>query len=220
VIMMGKNLRQQRRGKGLSRYRASPKTPISYDLNSGTVVDIIHSSGRRSPIAVIESAGRKFLQTATKGTGTADKMNSEKLENIPEGTRICNIELRPGSGGKICRSPGTSAILITKERGKCVILLPSKEKKVLTSECRAMVGEVSGSGKTEKPFKKAGSKFYSMKAFGKPYPRTSGVAMNAVDHPFGGSAKPGKHKTVSRHQPPGKKVGSISPKRVGKRKGK
>ncbi len=217
---MGKNLRQQRRGKGSSRYKASVKTPISYELKGGTVVDIVHSPGRKSPIAVIEAAGKRFLQTATKGTATAQKIDAEKLENIPEGTRICNIELRPGSGGKICRSPGTSAVLITKERGKCVILLPSKEKKILTSGCRAMIGEVSGSGKTEKPFRKAGSKFYSMKAFGKPYPRTSGVAMNPVDHPFGGSAKPGKHKTVSRHQPPGKKVGSISPRRVGKRKGK
>jgi large subunit ribosomal protein L2 len=217
---MGKNLRQQRRGKASPRYKASYKSSLSYELKDGTVVDILHSKGRRSPVAVMESAGKKFLQLASKGIRVTQKVEAAKLENIPEGSKIYNIEIRPGSGGKICRSPGTSATLITKERGKCILLLPSKEKKILPSECRAMIGEVAGSGKTEKPFKKAGSRFYAMKALGKLYPRTSGVSMNPVDHPFGGSAKPGKHKTVSRSQPPGKKVGSISPKRVGKRKGK
>ena len=101
---------------------------------------------------------------------------------------------------------------------KTVILLPSKKKKIISSKCRAMIGVVAGSGRLEKPFKKAGAKYYKMRAFGKVYPRTSGVSMNAVDHPFGGKTKPGKHITVSRHMPPGKKVGSISPKRTGKRK--
>ena len=215
---MGKNLRQQKRGKGSPKYSASHRYSISHDPNKGTVVDIIHSSGRRSPIAVIESAGKKFLQLASKGMRIAQKTEAAKLENIPEGTKIYNIEVRPGSGGRMCRSPGASATLITKEKDKCVILLPSKKKKIISARCKAMIGEVSGSGRTEKPFRKAGSRFYAMKALGKPYPRTSGVVMNPVDHPFGGSAKPGKHKTVSRHQPPGKKVGSISPKRVGKRK--
>ena len=215
---MGKNLRQQRRGKGSSKYKASYKYPISYDSKEGAVVGIVRAQGRRSPVAVMESEGKKFFQLALKGMRIGQKSEFTELRNIPEGTKIHNIEVRPSSGGRMCRSPGSSATLITKERDKCVILLPSKEKKILSAKCKAVIGEVSGSGIAEKPFRKAGSRFYAMRALGKLYPRTSGVAMSSVDHPFGGSAKPGKHKTVSRHQPPGKKVGSISPRRVGKRK--
>jgi large subunit ribosomal protein L2 len=215
---MGKNLRQQRRGKGSPTYRASHKHALEYSSREGNVVDIIHSSGRKSPVAVIESDGKKFLQLAPKGMKIGQKSEFAELESIPEGTKIYNIEFRPGSGGRMCRSPGTSATLTAKEKGRCVILLPSKVKKVLSAKCKAMIGEVSGSGITDKPFRKAGSRFYTMKAFGRLYPRTSGVAMNAVDHPFGGKTKPGKHKTVSRNMPPGKKVGSISPRRTGKRK--
>ena len=69
-----------------------------------------------------------------------------------------------------------------------------------------------------KPFMKAGTKYHIMKSLGKLYPKGSGVAMNAVDHPFGGSASPGKHKTVARDAPPGKKVGNIAAKRMGKTK--
>jgi len=215
---MGKNLRQQKRGKGSPKYRASHKYPISYDSKEGAVVEIIHSRGRKSPLAIIESAGKKFFQVASKGMRVGQKSKFTELRNIADGTKVHNIEVRPGSGGRMCRSPGTSAILITKEKDRCVILMPSKEKKILSPKCKAVIGEVSGSGRIEKPFRKAGSRFYALRALGKPYPRTSGVSMNPVDHPFGGSAKPGKHKTVSRHMPPGKKVGSISPKRVGKRK--
>ena len=215
---MGKNLKQQRRGKGSPKYRTSHKYPVNHDSKEGIVVDIIHSKGRKSPVAVVEHAGKRFFQLASKGIGIEKKVEVAELGNISEGTKIYDIETRPGSGGRMCRSPGTSATLIAREKNRCVILLPSKEKKVLSGKCKAVIGEVSGSGRTEKPFRKAGSRFYEMRALGKIYPRTSGVAMNPVDHPFGGSAKPGKHKTVSRHQPPGKKVGSISPKRTGKRK--
>jgi len=67
---------------------------------------------------------------------------------------------------------------------------------------------------------KAGKKWIAMHRKGKLYPRTSGVAMNAVDHPFGGPTKPGKSTTVSKHAPPGAKVGSWGARRTGKKKGK
>jgi len=59
-----------------------------------------------------------------------------------------------------------------------------------------------------------------MHSRGKLYPRTSGVAMNAVDHPFGGPTKPGTPKTVSRHAPPGAKVGAWGARRTGRKRGK
>ena len=73
----------------------------------------------------------------------------------------------------------------------------------------------------EKPLYKAGRKFFKVKAKNIYWPSVSGNSMNAVDHPFGsGYSGIGKHKTVARNAPPGKKVGSIAASRTGKRKGK
>ena len=80
------------------------------------------------------------------------------------------------------------------------------------------IGIPAGAGRKEKPFVKAGVMHYARKSRGKLYPRVSGTAMNPVDHPFGGKTKPGISKAVSRHAPPGRKVGSIAPRRMGKKK--
>jgi large subunit ribosomal protein L2 len=84
---------------------------------------------------------------------------------------------------------------------------------------RATIGNVSCGGRTEKPFVKAGNKFHAMRAKRKFYPWVRGVAMNAVDHPFGGAQHhPGKSKSTSRNAPPGRKVGAIASTRTGRRK--
>jgi large subunit ribosomal protein L2 len=232
---MGKNLRQQRRGKGSIRYRSPSHNyigKVSYDFipagaKSGIVKDIVDAPGRYLPLAKVEFGGRNVLHIPSKGLEigtvidfeTPEKGNILELGKIPEGSSIFNIELHPGDGGRLCRSSGSFATLVTKETEKCIVLLPSKAKKTLSSRCRATIGTAAGSGRPTKPFRKAGVKHYAMKSMGRYYPMTSGVAKNAVDHPFGGSNL-GKHKSVSRHMPPGKKVGSISPRRMGKRKRK
>ncbi len=81
-----------------------------------------------------------------------------------------------------------------------------------------MIGVPAGGGRLEKPWVKAGKRSHAMMARGKLYPRTVGVAMNAVDHPYGGKKKHAKFKTISRHAPPGRKIGSIAARRTGKRK--
>ncbi len=231
---MGKNLIQQRRGKGTPRYRSPGHrfvgkvsyTYIPDDAQRGVVEDIIDAPGRTTPLAVINFNGQKFLQIAHQGMHVGQKVDFDEtregnilpLGKVQEGSKIYNVELNPGDGGKLCRASGCFATLISKEGGKVVVLLPSKEKKTLSAECRATVGSVASSGRTERPFMKAGSKFYAMRALNRLWPRTKGVAKNAVDHPFGGQTKPGKVKSVSRHMPPGKKVGSISPRRMGKKK--
>ena len=228
---MGKNLRQQRRGKGSPRYRVpSFRYPgkVGYTETpegEGKVIDIVHSPGRRTPSAVVDFNGTKKTMLPAEGvfvgqimSNTADNGNITELKNIPEGTKIFNIELHPGDGGRICRASGTFATVISKTDTNCTLLLPSRVKKVISLDCRATVGVLASSGRTEKPFMKAGTKFYAMRGLGKAYPHTSGVSMNAVNHPFGGSTRPGRPKTVSRHMPPGKKVGSISPRRTGRRK--
>jgi large subunit ribosomal protein L2 len=198
------------------------------EFSEGNVIDIIHAPGRRSPVAVVDMNGKKQLFIASEGMYVGQTLTNNKIDTggvvelskIPDGTKIYDVEITPGDGGKICRSSGTFATVISHDDKRCVILLPSKKKKVLSGTCRASIGVVSASGRKEKPFMKAGKKHHVMKAFGRLYPHTSGVSMNAVDHPFGGKTRPGKPKTVSRHMPPGKKVGSISPRRVGKKTGK
>ena len=98
--------------------------------------------------------------------------------------------------------------------------LPSSKRREFLPECRAMIGIVAGSGRTEKPFLKAGNKFYAMKAKNKMWPIVSGTSMNSVDHPFGGSSSHAKGIPTqsARNDPPGRKVGKIAPKRTGRHK--
>jgi len=228
---MGKNLRQQRRGKANPRYMVPSHRYLgnlnysTFPKGDGTVIDIVHAPGRRMPAAVVDFNGRKELLMPAEGvfigqviSNTPENGNITELKNVTEGTKIFNVELHPGDGGRLCRASGSFATVVSKTDKTCTLLMPSRQKKVISTDCRATVGIGASSGRTEKPFMKAGTKFYSMKALGKLYPHTSGVSMNAVDHPFGGQTRPGKPKTVSRHMPPGRKVGSISPRRTGKRK--
>ena len=102
-------------------------------------------------------------------------------------------------------------------KNRVTLILPSKKEKEFNQDCRATIGTIAGAGRTEKPFLKAGFKYHAMRARNKKYPKTSGVAMNAVAHPFGGSSSSSKGKaaTVSRDAPPGRKVGKLAAKRTG-----
>lgn len=230
---MGKNLKQQRRGKGSPRYQRPSHNyvgDVKYTVAGaaeGSVVDIIHDAARYCPIAVVKVGDKKEMLIAPSGIKTGDKVSFEgeikkgsvsRLANIPEGTQICNIELTPMDGGRICRAPGSFATVIGHEKGKCIISLPSKVQKRLSEDCRATIGVVAGAGFGTKPFLKAGNKFYFARAKGRYWPKVSGVSMNPGQHPFGGKTKPGIPKTISRHAPPGAKVGSISARRMGKKK--
>ena len=104
--------------------------------------------------------------------------------------------------------------------GKIIILLPSKKQKSLNPSCRATIGMIAGSGRKEKPFVKAGRRYLAMKARGRIYPRTSGVAMNVVDHPFGSGRgrQHAKSRVAPRFAPAGRKVGMIRAKKAGRSK--
>jgi large subunit ribosomal protein L2 len=142
------------------------------------------------------------------------------LKYIPEGTLIYNIESNPGDGGKFVRASGAFAKIITKMENGVVVELPSSKRRTFLPRCKAIIGIVAGSGRTEKPFLKAGNKFYAMKAKNKYWPVVSGTSMNSVSHPFGGSSSHAKGIPTqsSRNSPPGRKVGKIAPKRTGRRK--
>jgi large subunit ribosomal protein L2 len=146
--------------------------------------------------------------------------NTTYLKNIPEGTPICNIEAQPGDGGRFARASGTFALVVSREEDKVLVQMPSGKLKWLHPNCRATIGVVACGGRTDKPFVKAGKKYHKMKSKAAKWPRVRGVAMNAVDHPFGGGKHQhvGRPKTVSRNAPPGRKVGSIAARRTGVRR--
>ena len=98
-------------------------------------------------------------------------------------------------------------------------MLPSKKEKAFNSKCRAVIGQIAGHGRLEKPVVKAGKMHYIKKIKNKLWPRTSALKMNAIDHPFGsGRGKNIKSKIAKRNAPAGRKVGLLSPRRTGKMK--
>lgn len=221
---MGKRLRQQRRGKGAMNYRVpnySFMPRLVYREVGGKVNDIVRDPRRDAPLAeVVYSDNSIGHLVATEGMSVGGDISSlvMKLSNIKEGSQISNVETYPNSGPKLCRAPGTFAIIVSKTAKDCIIQLPSKKMKKLNLECRATLGIPAGEGMNEKPFMKAGVKYYLMHTRGKHYPRTSGLAKNAVDHPYGGSGSGKRKKPVSKNAPPGQKVGSFGPRRTGRRK--
>jgi large subunit ribosomal protein L2 len=222
---MGKRLIQQRRGKGSSTYRTTKyafQPKVEYKNQEGVVVDLVSHKLRDAPLAEVEYADKtRGFVIAPEGIRVGDPIHTfiMPVSKIPEGTKVFAIETYPNSGPKLCRTAGSSAMVVSKTGKDCIIQLPSKKKKSLHPTCRVTMGIPAGEGRGDKPFVKAGKKYHAMHARGKLYPRTSGVAMNAVDHPFGsGYGGFGKHKTVSRHSPPGTKVGSIAARRSGKKR--
>jgi len=236
---MGRRIQGQRRGRGGPTFRAPShryegkkhhRKVEDGDVVAGTVVDIEHDPARSAPVARVEfDDGDQRLVLAPEGIAVGERLqvgvsaeikpgNTLPLAEIPEGVPVCNVEAQPGDGGKFARASGTSADLITHDRNAAVVQLPSDEVKRLDPECRATIGVVAGGGRTEKPYVKAGKKFHKMKTRGTKWPTVRGVAMNAVDHPFGGGGRqhPGKPKSISRNAPPGRKVGDISSRRTGR----
>ncbi|PSQ44841.1 50S ribosomal protein L2 [Halobacteriales archaeon SW_7_68_16] len=235
---MGRRIQGQRRGRGGPTFRAPShryKAELSHrkgtdDLLTGEIVDIEHDPARSAPVAAVEfDDGDRRLVLAPEGVAVGDRLeigvsaaiepgNTLPLAEIPEGVPVCNVEGHPGDGGKFARASGVSATLVTHDRNAAVVQLPSDAVKRLSPECRATIGVVAGGGRTEKPFVKAGNKYHKMATRGTKWPRVRGVAMNAVDHPFGGGGRqhPGKPKSISRDAPPGRKVGDISSRRTGR----
>ncbi|MCD6481235.1 MAG: 50S ribosomal protein L2 [Thermoplasmata archaeon] len=234
---MGKRLRHQRRGSGNPPYTSPSfkhKGPVRYPAigeYDGIVEDIIHNPGSTTPLAIVRTKERgKIKLIAYEGMRVGERIrfttesivkpgNVLPLSSIPQGAPVYNIEGEPGDGGKFVRSAGTYAVIVSHEKDGVIVKLPSGKHKKFLPGCRATIGLPAGGGRDEKPFVKAGKKYYAMKPRAKIWPITSGVAMNPVDHPHGGGSHQhvGRPKTVARGAPPGRKVGSIAARRTGKR---
>ena len=240
---MGKRIRVQRRGRGASTFRASTHkriAPVQYPSLSkkeletvfnGQIQNLFHEPGRGAPLALVKlETGESYYTVAPEGAHVGQQIqmggkapidigNVLPLGNIPDGTMVCSIERTPGDGGKMSRSSGSYALVAGHTPQGVMIKLPSRRTRYLNPLCRATIGVISGAGRVDKPFLKAGAKFHLMKAKGHTYPRTRGVAMIAAAHPYG-SSKRGARKvtTVSRGAPPGRKVGLIAARQTGRKR--
>jgi len=248
---MGRIIRSQRKGRGgifkshnTHRKGAAKLRALDYSERhgfvKGVVREIIHDPGRGAPLAVVAFRHPYSFKTqyhnfvAVEGLYSGQfvycgKKAQLKIGNVlpisglPEGTVISNVEEKPGDRGALARASGDYATIIghNLDNGTSRIRLPSGSKKTVQSSVRATVGLVAGGGRIDKPVLKAGRAYWAHKAKRNDWPKTRGVAMNPVEHPFGGGNHQhvGKSTTVRRDAPAGRKVGLIAARRTGRLRG-
>jgi large subunit ribosomal protein L2 len=154
---------------------------IEYDPNrSARIALVLYADGEKRYI--VAPNGLQVGQQILSGTGIAPEVgNALPLNEIPLGTIVHNIELRPGQGAAMARSAGTYAQLTAREGTHAVLKLPSGETRMVLVTCRATVGSVSNPDHNLESHGKAGRKRWLGRR-----PRVRGVVMNPVDHPMGG----------------------------------
>ena len=154
---------------------------LEYDPNRSAHIALLkYLDGERRYI--IAPKGVKAGDRIESGVNAAIKKgNTLPLRNIPVGSTVHCIELKPGKGAQIARSAGTSAQLVAREGNYATVRLRSGEMRKILAECRATLGEVSNSEHSLRQLGKAGAKRWRGVR-----PTVRGVAMNPVDHPHGG----------------------------------
>ncbi len=154
---------------------------IEYDPNrSAHIALILYKDGERRYI--IAPKGLKVGQEVRSGVGSPIKPgNSMPLRNIPLGTQVHCIEMRPGKGAQLARSAGAGVQLVARDGAYATLRLRSGEMRKVLSDCRATIGEVSNSEHALRSLGKAGATRWAGRR-----PTVRGVVMNPVDHPHGG----------------------------------
>jgi large subunit ribosomal protein L2 len=159
---------------------ATVKT-IEYDPNrSARIALVVYADGEKRYILAPEKleVGQKIMS----GEKVApERGNTLPLANIPLGTDVHNIELKPGKGGMLARSAGAYGTLTSRDGKYAIIKLPSGESRMVLTTCRATIGITSNSDHGLEKIGKAGRSRWKGRR-----PRVRGVAMNPVDHPMGG----------------------------------
>ena len=154
---------------------------IEYDPNRSSLIALVtYADGEKRYI--LQAAGLKVGDTIVAGQNV-DILpgNSLPLKNIPLGTQLHNVELRPGRGGQIARSAGSTVQLVAKEGDYASVKMPSGEIRKINMECFATIGQVGNIDHENVSIGKAGrTRWKGVR------PHVRGVAMNPVDHPLGG----------------------------------
>jgi len=159
----------------------------------GKIITVEYDPNRSSRIALIQYPdGEKRYILQPNGLKVGDTIvagenvdilpgNALPLKNIPLGTMIHNVELRPGGGGQVARGAGSAVQLIAKEGDYATVKMPSGELRKINMECLATIGQVGNLDHEKVSYGKAGRSRWLGKR-----PHVRGVAMNPVDHPLGG----------------------------------
>jgi len=175
---------------------------IEYDPNRTARIALLHYVDGEKRYILAPNLLTQGTQIVS-GVGADIKPgNNLPLLNIPVGTRIHAVELRPGGGAKIARSAGSSVQLVAKEGTKASLRMPSGELRMVDVRCRATVGEVGNAEQSNINWGKAGRMRWKGKR-----PTVRGVAMNPVDHPHGGGegkSSGGRHPVSPWGQPEGR----------------
>ncbi len=164
---------------------------IQYDPNRSARIALLHYvDGEKRYILAPEGlqVGAQLLSGADAPPAVG---NCLPLKSIPLGTTVHNVELRPGRGGQLCRSAGTSATLAAREGSWAQLSLPSGEIRRVPAMCRATIGSIGNSDHMNIRLGKAGRRRWLGRR-----PHVRGTAMNPIDHPHGGGegrTKGGRH---------------------------
>ena len=188
----GRKTSRHRGGGHKQRYRV-----VDFRRNKdgvpATVAAIEYDPNRNARIALLHyHDGEKRYILAPAGLEIGDKLangsqaevrvgNAMPLRYVPVGTTVHNVELKPGGGGRMARSAGSSVQLVAKEGAYATLRLPSTEMRRVPIDCRATIGSVGNAEADLVKIGKAGRNRYKGIR-----PQTRGVAMNPVDHPLGG----------------------------------
>jgi large subunit ribosomal protein L2 len=154
---------------------------VEYDPNRSAFISLLnYADGEKRYIIAPE--GINVGQVIVSGDNVAPEIgNTLRLQYIPLGTIVHNIELHPGQGAQIARSAGSYAQLLARDGKFAILKMPSGETRMVLITCFATVGKVSNGDHSLVRYGKAGRKRWLGRR-----PRTRGVAMNPVDHPMGG----------------------------------
>jgi large subunit ribosomal protein L2 len=166
----------------------------------GTVREIEYDPNRSARIALVEYAdGEKRYIIHPKGLAVGDTIvsgagsdvrlaNCLPLKEMPLGTAVHNVELKPGKGGQLARSAGSSLTVMAKEGDYVTLRLPSSEMRMIHGTCMATIGEVGNAEHELLSHGKAGKSRWLGKR-----PKVRGEVMNPVDHPHGGRTRGGRN---------------------------
>ncbi|PIU53666.1 MAG: 50S ribosomal protein L2 [Deltaproteobacteria bacterium CG07_land_8_20_14_0_80_60_11] len=154
---------------------------IEYDPNRTTHIALLHYTDGEKRYILAPQGLRVGDMVVSSPDADIKPGNTLPLINIPTGTLVHNVEMKPGKGGQIARAAGSSAQLMAKEGKQAHLKLPSGEVRMVPVDCRATIGQLSNVEQENVSLGKAGRKRWVGKR-----PHVRGVAMNPVDHPMGG----------------------------------
>jgi large subunit ribosomal protein L2 len=175
---------------------------IEYDPNRTARIALLHFADGEKRYIIAPDGLRRGSEVEAGERADIKPGNNLPLRNIPVGTTIHAVELRPGGGAKLARSAGASIQLVAREGKNATLRMPSGEMRMVDVRCRATVGEVGNAEQSNISWGKAGRNRWKGKR-----PSVRGVAMNPIDHPHGGGegkTSGGRHPVSPWGQPEGR----------------